>query len=107
MTISDRAQTSYALLFEGAEEFGLQRQRQGIDLVQEQRAVRRALQETGLSASGVGEGAGLEAEQLYLQQRLRDSSAVDVDERTLGARTALMDDLGDVGQPIGTALTTK
>jgi hypothetical protein len=95
LALGDRPQTAHALLFEGTQQFGLQRQRQCVGLVQEQRAVRRALQKASFSPSGVGEGASLEAEQLHLQQGLRDSGAVDVHERALGARTALVDDPGD------------
>ncbi len=54
--------------------------------------MRRALHQAGLGASGIGEGAGLEAKQFRLQQRLRDGGAVDLDERPLGAWAAVVDD---------------
>src|SRR5262249_19454336 len=41
-------QAAHALLLNGVEEFALERERQRVDLVQKQRAVRRALHETGL-----------------------------------------------------------
>src|SRR5262245_55225701 len=67
MMTPHRPQASDALLVESAEEFALEQQRQRIDLVQEQGAVRRALHQAGLGAFGISEGAGLKAEQFHLQ----------------------------------------
>ena len=50
---------------------------------------------------GIGEGAGLDAEQLGLQQRLRDGRTIDLDERARGARAAVVDDAGH--QPLAGA----
>jgi hypothetical protein len=46
--------------------------RQGVDLVEEERALRCRLEETRLGPLGVGEGAGLEPEQLGLEHGLGD-----------------------------------
>jgi hypothetical protein len=85
-------QAAYTPLLNGVEEFALERERQRVDLVQKQRALRCALHETQLGAFGVGKGAGLEAEQLHFQERLRDGGTVDVDKRTVSAWAAVMDD---------------
>ena len=87
-----RTQAAHVLLLNGTEEFGLEQYRQRVDLVQKQRAVHRALQETRLSAFGIRESAGLKAEQFHLQQRLWNGRAVDLDERPLDARAAVVDD---------------
>src|SRR5262249_11869315 len=87
-----RAQPPYALFLDRLEELVLQRQGEGIDLVQEQGASRRRLEEAGLGTSGIGERAGFEAKQLCLQQGLRDGGAVDIEERSLGAGATVMDD---------------
>ena len=62
---------------------------------------RGRLKQAGLGAFGIGEGPGLEAEQLRLQQRLGDGRAVDLEERPRGARAAVVDDAGD--QPLAGA----
>ena len=61
-----RPQAPDALRLDGAEELALQRWRQRLDLVEEERAPRSGLEEAGLGAFGVREGSGLEAEQLGL-----------------------------------------
>src|SRR5262249_24447355 len=68
-------------LLDDREELALQALGQEADLVEEEQAVMRGLEEPRLGLAGVGEGAPLEAEQLRLQEALRDRSAVDVDER--------------------------
>ena len=55
----------------------------------------RGLEEAGLGLAGVGECPALEAEQLGLEQRLRDRRAVDVHELPGGARTEAVDEPGD------------
>jgi hypothetical protein len=95
------AQAAHALLLNNTEEFGLEEQRQGVDLVQEQGALHRALHQTGLGTSGIREGAGLEAEQFHLQQRLWDGGTVDLNEGTVSPRTAVVDDAGN--QPLARA----
>ena len=60
-------------------------------LVEEQRAAVGCLEETRLGLAGVGEGAALVAEQLGLEERLRNGRAVDVDERPPGAGAGPVD----------------
>ena len=95
------AQAAHALLLNNTEEFGLEQHRQRLDLVQEQRAVCRTLHQAGLGTFGIREGAGLEAEQFHLQQRLWDGGTVDLDEGTVSPRTAVVDDAGN--QPLARA----
>jgi hypothetical protein len=64
----------------------------GVDLVQEQCAPQSRLEEARFGPFGIGEGASLEAEQLRLQQRLRDGGAVDLDKRPLRTGAAVMND---------------
>ena len=73
------------MLLEHAQQLHLQRQRQLADLVEEERAAVGRLEETRLVADGAGEGALHVAEELGLEQVLRDRRAVDRDE---GARSA-------------------
>ena len=76
-----------ALLFERAQNLGLQRQRQIADLVEEQRAAMRHLELAELARRRAGERALLVAEQLGLEQGLGNRGAVDGDKRSVGART--------------------
>jgi hypothetical protein len=71
----------------------LERLRHETDFVEEDRAAVRDLQQTRLGLLRIGERAPLEAENLGLEQRLRDRGAVDIDERRVGARTELMDQM--------------
>ena len=70
---------------ERPQQLRLQLERQGADLVEEERASVGQLEEPGLGGDGSGKGASLVAEQLALEQVGRDRRAVDLDER-LGAR---------------------
>jgi hypothetical protein len=70
----------------------LKRQGEGLDLVQEQRPPPCRLQQAGLGAFGIGKRSGFKAKEFRLQQRLRDGRAVDVGERPLGPRAAVVDD---------------
>ena len=79
------------LLLEHAQHLGLGGRRHVADLVQEQRAPRALLELADAAAVGPGEGALLVAEQLALQQVLRDGGAVEGQERRLGARAVLVD----------------
>jgi hypothetical protein len=54
-------------------------------------AARRHLEQPALGLLGVGEGALLVAEQLALEEVRLQRRAVDLDERRLGARRALVD----------------
>ena len=56
------------------------------DLVEEQRAAVRLLEQAGLGGLGVGERAARVAEQLVFDEVRRDGRAVDLDERALAAR---------------------
>src|SRR5690606_20804046 len=60
------------------------------DLVEEQRAAVRRLEAAIARDGGAGERALLVAEQLGLEDRLRDRGAVDRDERALGARRIIV-----------------
>ena len=74
-----------ALLFERAQDLRLQRERQVANLVEEQRAAVRDLELAQLARGGAGERPLLVAEQLGLEQVLRNRRAVDGDERRVGA----------------------
>src|SRR5262249_20188287 len=95
------AEAAHRPLLERLQELGLQGLGQQPDLVEEQGAVMRGLEETRLGLPGVGEGPPFESEQLGLQQGLRDSRAVDVHKRAAGARARLVKDVGD--QPLARA----
>src|SRR5690606_23138635 len=69
----------------------LQRERHVADLVEEQGAAVGDLDLAGRLAHGARERALLEAEQLRLEQRLRDRGAVDRNERLLRARAQVVD----------------
>jgi hypothetical protein len=60
----DRPHPPHPLRLNRRQALALERQGQGIDLIQEQRAPRRRLKQPGLGALGIGAGAGLDAEQL-------------------------------------------
>jgi hypothetical protein len=79
----------------------VQRVRELTDLVEEQRAVMRGLDQTPLGGARIGEGATLEAEQLGLQEGLGNRRTVDVDERTASARPRAVKQIGD--QPLARA----
>src|SRR5262249_35587142 len=90
-----RAEASHPFLLNGREEFGLQPQRQRLDLIQEQGATRRGLKEPRLGAFGVGESSGNIPKELRFEQRLRDGRTVHGNEWTLSTRAAVMDSAGD------------
>ena len=75
-----------SLLFERAENLGLQRKRQIADFIEEQRAAVRHLELARLAVRGARERAFLVAEELGFEQRFRDRRAVDGHERPVGAR---------------------
>ena len=74
------------LLFERAEDLGLQRQRQIANLVEKQRPAVRELELAGLARSRAGKRALLVPEELGFEQVLRNGGAVDGDKRTIGPR---------------------
>ena len=74
------------LVVEEAQELRLARQRRLRDLVEEERAAVRDLDEAAPRPDGAGEGPALVTEQLALEERLADRRAVHLDERALPAR---------------------
>ena len=81
-----------APLLEHAQELRLDRERQLADLVEEERAAVRRLERARLRRDGAGERAALVAEQLALEEVLRDRRAVDDAKRLLRARARLVDE---------------
>ena len=92
------AEAPHRPLLEDLQELRLERERQEADLVQEDGATVGDLEESGLGLARVGERAALEAEQLGLDQGLRDGGAVDVHERRAGAAARPVDGRGQ--QPL-------
>src|SRR5215813_8985654 len=74
------------LLFEHAEHLGLRLEAHVRYLVEEERAAVRQLELAAAPRHRAGERAALMAEELGLDQLLRHSRAVDLDERSVGAR---------------------
>src|SRR6516164_5835245 len=83
------------LLLEHAQHLGLGGRRHVADLVEEEGAAVALLELADATAVGAGEGALLVAEQLALQQVLRDGGAVEGQERCPGAGAMLVDGAGD------------
>ena len=73
-------------VFQHAQQLRLQVERQLADLIEQQRAVGRILEITGLVAGGAGEGALHVAEKGRLDERRRDRGAIEGEVRTLRAR---------------------
>ncbi len=69
-----------------AQQLGLQERRHLADLVQHQRAAGRQFEQADAVGGGAGERALLVAEELRLDEILRQRRAVDLDERALGPR---------------------
>src|SRR5207249_494141 len=91
----DRAEAADALLLDGLQQLALQGHGKRIDLVEEEAATRRGLEEPELGAARVRERASLEPEQLRLEHRLGNGCAVYIDERTARAPTAGVDHASD------------
>jgi hypothetical protein len=83
------------VLLDGGEELRLKWRREQRDLVEEDRAAMRCLEEPGLGPTGVGEGPSLIAEQLGFEKCLWYSGAVHVDERSLASRTETVDEASE------------
>src|SRR5262245_27431804 len=82
------------LLLQYPQDLRLGRQRHVADLVKKQGAAVGLLEPADAAALRPGEGALLVAEQLALQQRLRDGGAVQGQKRRLGPRAVLVDGPG-------------
>ena len=89
-----RADLAHLLFLDRAQELHLHLQGEIGDLVQKQRSSVRGLKEPVAIGFGPGERALPIAEELALHQVLGDGSAVDGDERQLGARAAGVDHPG-------------
>ena len=89
------AEAPHLLLLQHAQQLDLRVGRHLADLVEEQRAAIGRLDQAALVGQGPREGAALVAEQLGLEQLARNGPAVDLDDRTVDARTALVDGVGD------------
>ena len=76
------ADATHLALLERAEELRLEAQRHLADLVEEERPAVGRLEEAGPVGGGAGEGAAHVAEELALEEALREGRAVDGDERT-------------------------
>ena len=85
------AERHHLALLQHAQQLRLHRRRHLADLVEQHRAARRRLEETALVVDRPGERATAVAEQLALEQRLRERGAVDGEKRSLGARAGAMD----------------
>jgi hypothetical protein len=73
-------------LLQGAQQLGLQVERQLADFVEEKRAFVRQFDAADLAGNGAGERALLVAEQFAFQQAGRDGGAVQLDEGVFAAR---------------------
>ena len=89
------AEALEVLLLQHAQHLALCQRRHVADFVEEQRAAVALLELADAAAVGPGEGALLVAEQLALQQGLRDGGAVDGQERPGGAAAVLVEGAGD------------
>ena len=79
------------MILERLEQLDLQRVRHQPDLVEEDRAAMRDLQQAGLRLLGIGERAPLEPEELGFEQRVGNRRTVHVDKRRIRARAHLVD----------------
>ena len=89
------AQPPEGLLFEHAQQLGLQHERDLADFVEEQRALVGQFEDAAFLRSRVGERALLVAEQLAFQQGFRNGRAVDGDERLGLAQALVVERFGD------------
>src|SRR5215471_21399606 len=80
------AEAAHGSFLDHFQELALERQGQEAHLVQQQRPPPSCLEQAGLGLPGIGECSALDAEELGLEQRLRNGRTVDVHE---GARGSL------------------
>jgi hypothetical protein len=92
---AQRSEAADALLLDRLQHLALHRDRERVDLVEEERAAGGRLEKARLGALGVGERSRLETEQLRLQHRLGNRGAVHVDERPRRPRPAVVHDPSD------------
>jgi hypothetical protein len=93
LNIRGAADALERLLFEEAQELGLEQGHHLADFVEEYRAAVGRFQQAALLPVGAGERAALVAEQLALEQRLGQRRARDVHERLRRSITAVVNDL--------------
>ena len=82
-------------LLQHAQQLDLRREVELADLVEKERAAFGQLEPPLLRRVGAGERALLVAEQLRLDQVLRQRRAAHLDERLFGARRVVVDGVGD------------
>ena len=90
-----RAETADLAGLDGAQELGLDVEWELADLVAEERATVCGFEHAHRGFAGAGECALLVAEDLIFEELLGDRGAVEHDERTVAARRALVDGVGD------------
>ena len=88
------AQPLEGALLQGPKQLHLKRRRQVADLVEEQGTAVRLLQPSDSRLDRASERAALVPEQLALEQPIRNRTAVDYDERAIGAGAMTMDGPG-------------
>jgi hypothetical protein len=86
-------------VLEEAQELHLRGRRDLADLVEEERPAVGGGEVAGLPLRRPGEGAPLVAEQLGLEERLRERRAVDLDERARGAPALVVDGSCELALP--------
>ena len=84
------AKTTDTAVLEDGEELALERSGQQSDLVEEQSAEVRRLDQPRFGLTSVGEGAALVAEEFRFQKGLRNGRTIDVDEAVVAARPGVM-----------------
>jgi len=89
--LAGRAYLAHASLLDRAQQLHLHRQRQFGNLVEEQRAAGRGMEEAVAIALGPGKGAFPVAEELGFHQRFGDRPAVDRNERQQSTRRRIVD----------------
>ena len=88
------AEAGELAVLQNLQQLGLQRGRHLADFVEQQRALVAQLELAGLGFVGAGEGAGLVAEELALQQLAGNGGAIDLQEGAVRAIGILVDQLG-------------
>ena len=91
--VAEAADAPEALLLERLQQPRLDRDVHLADLVEEQRPFAGDLEESRLRVRGVGECSALVAEQLRLEQLLRQPGAIQIDERSARPRRAVVNQL--------------